>query len=577
MNGYASLDAGLEWLAPYGPQLRNGFTSHAPMVAEALCAMGRPGAVAPWLEGMRAMLKPRPQPSAAIAPGGWRSALGARTRGADWAELMRGELGDGPWQPFLRRWLRRLAPGYCSDALHGPIRVAHAVRALGVGETPQRRRELADALAAWAAAYQALPLPEPRRRGSLSPEEASLALPLQPEDERTFRGSIVSALFGVGRFDAFRPVIDWIDPGEKPERQVSSLTRAFARIYLANARDPLHVIVFVHGITSAAALRSLLPHLEAEDGRELLCYAWQAAAALHASFGRERPSAAPIEAPPLDRETLIDRAVASLAFWAPLEVVLSGRTRLGALLVLVGALSLAAGSAAGELVLEDLGDGPIEIPGIGDAELSGVVWLGGSRFLAVDDGQGLLVELDLTLDDQTGVVRSFVASVRATLADAQDPEGIAFRPGHESVLVVDEGHRDVREYDPSSGELLRAIAPPPRYEGRLKKNTGFESITSVPDGDVVWIATEGPLRRDGQGPTVSKGGWIRLQRFDAALTPVAQYAYQTESGFGYVGVVDLLATPEGELLVLERALVGTGFAARIFQVDHSPATDVTDF
>jgi hypothetical protein len=246
-------------------------------------------------------------------------------------------------------------------------------------------------------------------------------------------------------------------------------------------------------------------------------------------------------------------------------------------LLWVGALFFAAGSAAGELVLEELGDGPIEIPGIGDAELSGVVWLGGSRFLAVDDGEGLLVELDLTLDDQTGVVRSFVASVRGTLADAQDPEGIAFRPGHESVLVVDEGHRDLREYDPSSGALLRAIAPPPRYEGRLKKNTGFESITSVPDGDVVWIATEGPLRRDGSGPNVSKGGWIRLQRFDAALEPVAQYAYQTETGLGFVGVVDLLATPEGELLVLERAFVGMGFAARVFQVDLERATDVTDF
>jgi hypothetical protein len=247
------------------------------------------------------------------------------------------------------------------------------------------------------------------------------------------------------------------------------------------------------------------------------------------------------------------------------------------ILVLALQLGAAGMSVADELQLTPIGDGPIAIPGIGNAELSGIVWLGGSRFLAVDDGDGHLVDLDLTLDEETGAVRSFVASVRATLADAQDPEGIALRPGHESVLVVDEGHRDLREYDASSGELLRQIAPPPRYEGRLKKNTGFESITSVPDGDTIWIATEGPLRLDGSGPTMSKGGWIRLQRFDASLTPTAQYAYQTEAGLGYVGVVDLLATPEGELLVLERALVGTGFAARIFQVDVSPATDVTSF
>jgi hypothetical protein len=250
--------------------------------------------------------------------------------------------------------------------------------------------------------------------------------------------------------------------------------------------------------------------------------------------------------------------------------------RLAVLMLALG-LGAAGTSAADELQLTPLGDGPIEIPGIGNAELSGIVWLGGGRFLAVDDGDGQLVELDLTLDEETGAVRSFVASVRATLAEASDPEGIAVRPGHESLLVVDEGHRDLREYDPSSGKLLRQIAPPPRYEGRLKKNTGFESITSVPDGDTIWIATEGPLRLDGSGPSVSKGGWIRLQRLDASLTPTAQYAYLTEAGLGYVGVVDLLATPEGELLVLERALVGTGFAARIFQADISSATDVTRF
>jgi len=234
-------------------------------------------------------------------------------------------------------------------------------------------------------------------------------------------------------------------------------------------------------------------------------------------------------------------------------------------------------SAAAELVLEPLADDPIEIAGVGNAELSGIVWLGGGRFLAVDDDAGRLVELDLSLDDQTGAVRSLVATTRGTLADARDPEGIARLPGAETVLVVDEGHRDLREYDPTSGALIRSIPPPPRYEGRVKKNIGFEALTSAPDLGVVWFATEGPLRLDGKGPTLSEGGWIRLQKLDAKLAPVAQYAYRTEPGVSYVGVVDLLATPEGELLVLERALAGVGFVARIFQVDLTPATDVTGF
>jgi len=39
---YASLDDALETLSRYDTALKNGNSNHAPMVAEALCAMGRP-------------------------------------------------------------------------------------------------------------------------------------------------------------------------------------------------------------------------------------------------------------------------------------------------------------------------------------------------------------------------------------------------------------------------------------------------------------------------------------------------------------------------------------------------------
>src|SRR6266404_4049804 len=50
---HTSMDEALELLSAYGPDLQNGMTSHAPMTAEALCAMGRPEAVMPWLERYR--------------------------------------------------------------------------------------------------------------------------------------------------------------------------------------------------------------------------------------------------------------------------------------------------------------------------------------------------------------------------------------------------------------------------------------------------------------------------------------------------------------------------------------------
>ena len=246
-------------------------------------------------------------------------------------------------------------------------------------------------------------------------------------------------------------------------------------------------------------------------------------------------------------------------------------------LLLVLAAGAAGAAEAASLALEERGDGPVPVAGAGNAELSGITWLGGGRFLGVDDGGSRLIPLEVTLDDATGAIRTVEVGAPVELAGARDPEGIARRPGHDSVLVVDEGTRDLREYDPASGELLRTVAPPAIYDGRVKKNNGFESIAAALDGKSIWIATEGPLRRDGRGPNAMTGGWVRLQRLDASFAPAGQYAYRTEPGLGFVGVVDLLMTPEGELLVLERALTGGGFSARIFSVDLSQATDVSSF
>jgi hypothetical protein len=240
-------------------------------------------------------------------------------------------------------------------------------------------------------------------------------------------------------------------------------------------------------------------------------------------------------------------------------------------------IGLASGAAdAAPLALSELGE-PLAVPGVGNAELSGITWLGDNRFLSVDDGRARLIPLEVTLQNGTDAIAKIVAGEYVTLEDARDPEGIARRPQQQSVLVVDEGMRNLREYDPASGKLLRVIPPPPRYDGRVRKNSGFEGIAATLDGKATWIATEGPIKLDGAGPSAMNGAWVRLQRLDASFAAAGQYAYRTEPGIGFVGVVDLLVTPEGELLVLERALTGGGFSARIFQVDLSQATDVTSF
>ncbi len=305
MTSDEALDQALDVLAGYGRFLSNGFTSHAPMVAEALCALGRPDAVLPWLESYRTGLLPRQTAHTPISHATWRDALGNIGRYADWMALFQAELAGAPWREVLARWLPRLAPAACADATHGLIRTAHAARALARRETPQRLSELGDALGAWATTYQTLPTTVERAARSYAPAEAVAALPLQPAGERSFRGSIVSALGGLTGFAPFAPVIDWIDP----DCDLSQLTLAFARVYLGNARDPLTSITFVHGVTSAAALRSLVPHLEAAAGRELVRYAWQAGAALYASLGTAPPFAGELAEDGIERVALIDAAI----------------------------------------------------------------------------------------------------------------------------------------------------------------------------------------------------------------------------------------------------------------------------
>ena len=111
-SDYESLDEALEALAGCDIALKNGNSNHAPMVAEALCAMGRPQAVMPWIARYKERLLPRSAAGDPIRAETWRSALGQRERFADWTEFFAEELRQAPWPEVLDRWTGRLGPGF---------------------------------------------------------------------------------------------------------------------------------------------------------------------------------------------------------------------------------------------------------------------------------------------------------------------------------------------------------------------------------------------------------------------------------------------------------------------------------
>jgi hypothetical protein len=308
MADYTVMDAALERLSAFAPDLSNSFTNHAPMAIEAMCALGRGDAALPWLERnwqYRSALLPRQHPAHPFDD--WKTALG-NGRSEDWAVALEADFVAGHWRKGVTVWTERLAPGVSAAALHGFIRVGHAVRSLHDAETALRRHELRDAFAYWAAHYGTIP-EAPSDQSPLSAQAAIARVQRVPREKQRRAGSITSALEVLG--PDFAPAISFLDVRRDPGDVLSDLTETFARVYLANAVDGMGVITFVHAVTGPVALRSLMPVLPEETTRRTLRYLWQTAAALYAALGVAPPAADDAVTHKWDEATLVDRAIAT--------------------------------------------------------------------------------------------------------------------------------------------------------------------------------------------------------------------------------------------------------------------------
>jgi hypothetical protein len=309
---YSVLDETLDAMAPMGPDLSNGFSNHAPMAIEAMCAMRRPDAVMPWFERYRVSFVPRRPRVARLTNDNWRAALADHRRTEDWFEFFRNEIEERPWPALLDTWAARLAPGLMASATHGVIRTGHATRAIALEDTPARRRELADGLAYWAAEY--LPLPAERHRSARAmPSDAIARVQMIPPNLRSGNfGAFTDALAQLDSFEPFKHTLDAVDPAGDAGAFLSDLTATFARVFLANAHDTYTTVAFVHAVTGPSAIRLLLPYLRDTTVHEALAYAWQTAAAMYATFGT-RADLARIdidEEKVWDEDGLIERAIA---------------------------------------------------------------------------------------------------------------------------------------------------------------------------------------------------------------------------------------------------------------------------
>ena len=159
------------------------------------------------------------------------------------------------------------------------------------------------------ARYQVLPGSPSSTNGGFSPSSAIAQVDRLHGLAFEGSGSIQQQIMGLDEQPEFAPAIDLVDTGGDLSAFISNITETFAGLYLANQKN---LIAFVHTVTAPSSLRTLAPYLAEPDARLAALYAWQACASIYSWYSVVPPmDTTGLEAPSVDREDLIDRAVAA--------------------------------------------------------------------------------------------------------------------------------------------------------------------------------------------------------------------------------------------------------------------------
>jgi len=161
----------------------------------------------------------------------------------------------------LDRWVVRLAPGFAL-----PRRMASSVSVMPSAALRPARRHAGCASSpmrspAGAVTYQELPASRDVANGTMTPREAIARIPVIPPANRRDLGNITASLAMLDDFPRIWTSDRLIDVDRDFGPLLSELTEVFARVHLANAHNLLTTIVFIHGVTSLAALGSIIPEV----------------------------------------------------------------------------------------------------------------------------------------------------------------------------------------------------------------------------------------------------------------------------------------------------------------------------
>ncbi len=193
----------------------------------------------------------------------------------------------------------------------------------------------------------------------------------------------------------------------------------------------------------------------------------------------------------------------------------------------------------------------------------------------------------------TGRSDGFGAGVSTNPANARlDPEAIRVANDGKSVFVADEYGPYVRQFDRSTGQLMRTFSLPANFAvsnqnavgaleisgntvGRVT-NKGMEGLAITPDGKTLVGFMQSPLAQDGG----DGGRYNRIITIDIASGATKQFAFDNQVNSKNYNSSEILAINDHQFLVLERdgKGLGDGSSALLKQlrlVDISGGTDVS--
>jgi hypothetical protein len=283
------LDDSARWDAEYGHNL----ASHLPMALTALARLGADDARREaFARAYAARLHAAPPRAPWPAGEAWQGRFGDPHAWPAYRGLFDDWLDYEGAPVVLAQALPALLRGVGAAAFHGPIRAAYAVSA-------GHSHELADALAYWACRWFALgaaPL------GGAEHSPATLLTRLRIARPKP---ALIAERMALAATDpAFAAVVPLLHID--CETTLEQLATLAARLYAQTGN-----FTVLHLVTSAHALRILLPWLDADDVADALGHFWLAYAAGHVASGLAQGAGA---APPralLPWDAIVARAIAS--------------------------------------------------------------------------------------------------------------------------------------------------------------------------------------------------------------------------------------------------------------------------